>query len=109
MRAIVVLIALLALGCAAPSRELGWLVPRASVGFLVSATDHGTGGGAHVLFAVPLDHHRAALRPRRAPAERGRLRLLGEGPPCRVAMACVLERRARTDATGDLEIWEEEP
>lgn len=99
MRAIVFVLFLLLSACG--GRELGWLVPRASVGLVLRSTDTGLATEGFVALGAPLSGREAPPfhEPRVAAP---RLHLLGPGPRCRVAPLCRWEAATRTQAFTEL-------
>ena len=102
----VALVALSLLLAACGGRELGWLVPRASVGVVVRASDTGLAADGYLLIGAPLSGpermpHDAEVDPARV------VHLLGPGPRCELAPLCRWEVRARARAFAQLA--EQEP
>ena len=84
-------------------RDLGWLVPRATVGMRLVQTDTGVASEGFVILGGPMS---APVR-RRVRGHHGagrRLRLLGPGPRCAVVAVCRWEARERAAAIADLAV-----
>jgi hypothetical protein len=93
---LVLLVASSLAGCG--GRELGWLVPRASVGVVLRASETGVATDAYVTIGAPL----SGPEPRALEQESARtprqLHLLGRGPRCRLAPLCRWEATERSTA-----------
>lgn len=90
-------ISVLVAGCTA--REAAWLVPRATVGFALQTHEGRVAGAGFVTLIAPFE--RPVRTPRRAQGSTRRMRLLGEGAPCRLTEVCRWEGRARAEAIAD--------
>jgi hypothetical protein len=99
MRALTLGLSILLAGCG--GRELGWLVPRASVGVVLRATDTGMAADGYVLLGAPLSGPDPQPARETASAPR-QVHLLGAGPRCQLAPLCRWEAAARTQAFTDL-------
>ncbi len=87
----------LLVGCTA--REAAWLVPRATVGFALQTHEGQVAGAGFVTLVAPFE--RPLRTPRRSQGGTRRMRLLGEGAPCRLTEVCRWEGRARAEAVAD--------
>jgi hypothetical protein len=99
MRTLLLLFVVLASGCG--GRELGWLVPRASVGLVLRSTDTGVSADAYVTLGAPLSGPTPRARRMGDTPERT-IHLLGPGPRCRIRPLCRWEDAARTEAFTEL-------
>lgn len=105
MRCLVILSLLFVTACG--GRELGWLVPRASVGLVLRRTESGTDTTAYVGLGAPLSGPEPrALRDSEGP--RRAIHLLARGPRCRLAVLCRWELSTRTRVITEL-TEEQEP
>ena len=102
MPRLVVLCVLLLASCG--GRELGWLVPRATVAVVLRSTETGLVTEGYLAIGAPLS--RRIPRPRHAVRTRPSAPLLGPGPACVSVRLCRLEVAARAEAF--TEIAEEE-
>lgn len=96
---VVLLVAALVPACG--GRELGWLVPRASVGVVLRPSGTGLAAEGYLALGAPLSG--PDPRPlRETDGATRQLHLLGAGPQCRSGPLCRWEAAARTEAFTEL-------
>ena len=89
-------------------RELGWLVPRASVSLVLRSTETGTDTTGYVVLGAPLSG--PDPRPlRESHGSRRAIHLLARGPRCRFPAVCRWEQATRTRVTTELTEEQEQP